>query len=164
MAGAPPAFLHLLWSVQFWCSLECYSSERSVSGGSTWLKSVDFKNTQPSAFWAKCRIIYPGFIEEHSMSKRTLTLWCEAILTSVKPLSIFPFPKSVSLCSSTYTYICHIQPNASKFHRGKAFLVRCRHVNSINPGMASSFFITSGNRDRPVKKRGTVCRSTSLIA
>lgn len=105
MAGAPPAFLHLLWSVQFWCSLECYSSERSASGGSTWLKSVDFKNAQPSAFWAKCRIIYPGFIEEHSMSKRTLTLWCEAILTSVKPLSIFPFPKSVSLCSSTCTYI-----------------------------------------------------------
>lgn len=34
-----------------------------------------------------------------------LFLWCEAILTSVKPLSIFPFPKSVSLCSSTYTYI-----------------------------------------------------------
>lgn len=108
MAGAPPAFLHLLWWVKLlvWRSLECYSSERSVLGGSTWLNQWISKmpNLQPSGQSAE--LFTQASLKNTVCPKELwLFLWCEAILTSVKPLSIFPFPKSVSLCSSTCTYI-----------------------------------------------------------
>lgn len=105
----------------------------------------------PQSSGQSAEFIYPGFIEEHKMSKKhknpnpkkdsTPTLSkVRGHFDSCEALPNLSFAKSVFLCNSTYNYVicytwflalksCHIQPNANKLHRGKAFLARCRYVN-----------------------------------